>query len=71
VAAIRHGELDIVFLGMPEGERPAGVEALVRDHDAHVLMVPSGHRPAGARQVTLAEVAGGVRRRGPGQGRPV
>ncbi|MCB5169689.1 LysR family transcriptional regulator [Streptomyces bambusae] len=56
-AAIRRGELDIAFLGMPEGERPAGVEALVLDHDAHVLVVPAGHRLAGAPQVTLAEVA--------------
>ncbi|MGW7527826.1 LysR substrate-binding domain-containing protein [Streptomyces sp. NPDC054783] len=57
-AAIRAGELDIAFLGLPEGERPAGVETLVLDHDRHVLVVPAGHRPAGASRVTLAEIAG-------------
>ncbi|MEU3190300.1 LysR family transcriptional regulator [Streptomyces sp. NPDC006992] len=56
-AAVRKGELDIVFLGLPEGEQPAGVETLVLDHDAHVLVVPAGHRLAGASRVTLHEVA--------------
>ncbi|OEV00238.1 LysR family transcriptional regulator [Streptomyces qinglanensis] len=56
-AAVRKGELDIVFLGLPEGEQPAGVETLVLDHDEHVLVVPAGHRLAGASRVTLAEVA--------------
>ncbi|RST14641.1 LysR family transcriptional regulator [Streptomyces sp. WAC05374] len=57
-AAIRDGDLDIAFLGLPEGERPAGVETLVLDDDAHVLVVPAGHRLAGASRVALAEVAG-------------
>ncbi|MFC8920103.1 LysR family transcriptional regulator [Streptomyces sp. NPDC057116] len=57
-AAIRDGDLDIAFLGLPEGERPSGVEALVLDDDAHVLVVPAGHRLAGASRVALAEVAG-------------
>ncbi|MER6570584.1 LysR substrate-binding domain-containing protein, partial [Streptomyces sp. NPDC001093] len=57
-AAIRAGELDIAFLGLPEGERPAGVETVVLDHDRHVLVVPAGHRLAGAPRVTLAEIAG-------------
>ncbi|MFI7242352.1 LysR family transcriptional regulator [Streptomyces qinglanensis] len=56
-AAVRKGELDIVFLGLPEGEQPAGVESLVLDRDAHVLVVPAGHRLAGASRVTLHEVA--------------
>ncbi|MEU6480765.1 LysR family transcriptional regulator [Streptomyces sp. NPDC047017] len=58
VAAIRDGELDIAFLGLPEGERPAGVETLVLDHDEHVLVVPAGHPLAGAPRVTLREIAG-------------
>ncbi|WP_093839369.1 LysR family transcriptional regulator [Streptomyces aidingensis] len=57
-AAIRAGDLDIAFLGLPEGERPAGVETVVLDHDRHVLVVPAGHRLAGASRVTLAEIAG-------------
>ncbi|EST30655.1 LysR family transcriptional regulator [Streptomyces roseochromogenus subsp. oscitans DS 12.976] len=57
-AAIRAGELDIAFLGLPEGERPAGLETVVLDHDRHVLVVPAGHRLAGAARVTLAEIAG-------------
>ncbi|MDF4253301.1 LysR family transcriptional regulator [Streptomyces sp. WMMB303] len=56
-SAVRKGELDIVFLGLPEGEQPAGVETLVLDRDAHVLVVPAGHRLAGAPRVTLHEVA--------------
>ncbi|WP_264934609.1 LysR family transcriptional regulator [Streptomyces sp. A012304] len=57
-AAIRDGELDIAFLGLPEGERPSGVETVVLDHDAHALVVPAGHRLAGASRVTLPEIAG-------------
>ncbi|WP_053654478.1 LysR family transcriptional regulator [Streptomyces sp. MMG1121] len=57
-AAIRAGELDIAFLGLPEGERPAGVETVVLDHDEHVLVVPAGHRLAGGSRVTLAQIAG-------------
>ncbi|MGW4756456.1 LysR family transcriptional regulator [Streptomyces chartreusis] len=56
-AAVRDGELDIAFLGLPEGERPSGVETLVLDHDEHALVVPAGHRLAGAQQVTLEEIA--------------
>lgn len=58
VAAIRDGDLDIAFLGLPEGERPSGVESLVLDHDEHVLVVPAGHRLVGASRVTLSEIAG-------------
>ncbi|MER6072346.1 LysR family transcriptional regulator [Streptomyces sp. NPDC001817] len=58
VAAIRAGELDIAFLGLPEGERPAGVETVVLDHDRHVLVVAAGHRLAGVSRVTLADIAG-------------
>lgn len=57
-AAIRDGELDIAFLGLPEGERPPGVETVVLDHDEHVLVVPAGHPLAGAPRVTLQEIAG-------------
>ncbi|MFJ7076308.1 LysR family transcriptional regulator [Streptomyces sp. NPDC098781] len=56
-AAVRDGELDIAFLGLPEGERPSGVEALVLDHDEHALVVSAGHRLAGASRVTLREIA--------------
>ncbi|MFG1668197.1 LysR family transcriptional regulator [Streptomyces sp. Y7] len=56
-AAVRDGELDIAFLGLPEGERPSGVETLVLDHDEHALVVPAGHRLAGVDRVTLAEIA--------------
>ncbi|MFE4576986.1 LysR family transcriptional regulator [Streptomyces chartreusis] len=56
-AAVRDGELDIAFLGLPEGERPSGVETLVLDHDEHALVVPAGHRLAGAQRVTLEEIA--------------
>ncbi|MET7697000.1 LysR family transcriptional regulator [Streptomyces sp. NPDC005485] len=56
-AAIRSGELDIAFLGLPEGEPPPGVETLALDHDEHVLVVPAGHPLAGASRVTLREIA--------------
>ncbi|NGO07121.1 LysR family transcriptional regulator [Streptomyces sp. HC44] len=56
-AAVRNGDLDIAFLGMPESERPSGVECLVLAHDEHVLVVPAGHRLAGVSQVTLREIA--------------
>ncbi|GHH20371.1 LysR family transcriptional regulator [Streptomyces lanatus] len=56
-AAVRDGELDIAFLGLPEGERPSGVEALVLDHDEHALIVPAGHRLAGATRIALREIA--------------
>ncbi|MGW7043661.1 LysR family transcriptional regulator [Streptomyces avermitilis] len=56
-AAIRNGELDIAFLGLPEGERPPGVETVVLDHDEHVLVVPAGHRLAGVSQVPLCAIA--------------
>ncbi|MFJ8081033.1 LysR family transcriptional regulator [Streptomyces sp. NPDC096205] len=58
VAAIRDGELDIAFLGLPEGQLPTGVETLVLDHDEHVLVVPAGHRLAGASRVALRDIAG-------------
>ncbi|MER6428904.1 MULTISPECIES: LysR family transcriptional regulator [unclassified Streptomyces] len=57
VTALREGDLDIAFLGLPEGERPSGVETVVLDHDEHVLVVPAGHRLAGASRVTLGEIA--------------
>ncbi|GGS63180.1 LysR family transcriptional regulator [Streptomyces cinerochromogenes] len=57
VAAIRAGDLDIAFLGLPEDQRPSGVESLVLAHDAHVLVVAAGHRLAGAAGVTLPEIA--------------
>ncbi|GAB2755887.1 LysR family transcriptional regulator [Streptomyces bullii] len=56
-AAIRDGDLDIAFLGLPEGERPPGVETVVLDHDRHVLVVPAGHRLAGLPEVTLRDIA--------------
>ncbi|MFV0134391.1 LysR family transcriptional regulator [Streptomyces sp. HMX87] len=56
-AAVRNGDLDIAFLGLPEGEQPSGVETVVLDHDEHVLVVPAGHRLADAPRVTLAEIA--------------
>ncbi len=58
VAAVRRGELDIAFVGLPEGERPSGVETVVLDRDAHALVVPTGHRLAEADRVTLREIAG-------------
>ncbi|MBY8867909.1 MULTISPECIES: LysR family transcriptional regulator [Streptomyces] len=58
VAAIRDGDLDIAFLGLPEDEPPSGVRTLVLDRDRHVLVVPAGHRLAGADRVTLREIAG-------------
>jgi DNA-binding transcriptional LysR family regulator len=57
VAAIRDGELDIAFLGLPEDQRPSGVETLVLDEDEHVLVVPAGHRLAGAGRVALRDIA--------------
>ncbi|MFI8931186.1 LysR family transcriptional regulator [Streptomyces sp. NPDC053474] len=57
-AAVRDGDLDIAFLGLPEGDLPSGVESLVLDRDEHVLVVPAGHRLAGADRVTLREIAG-------------
>ncbi|AZQ40617.1 LysR family transcriptional regulator [Streptomyces cyaneochromogenes] len=56
-AAVRGGDLDIAFLGLPEGEPPSGVETVVLDHDAHVLVVPAGHRLAGSARVGLREIA--------------
>ncbi|NMO37709.1 LysR family transcriptional regulator [Streptomyces sp. GMY01] len=58
VAAIRDGDLDIAFLGLPEDEPPSGVRTLVLDRDRHVLVVPAGHRLAGAGRATLREIAG-------------
>ncbi|MYX43114.1 LysR family transcriptional regulator, partial [Streptomyces sp. SID89] len=58
VAAIRDGDLDIAFLGLPEDEPPSGVRTLVLDRDRHVLVVPADHRLAGAGRVTLREIAG-------------
>jgi DNA-binding transcriptional LysR family regulator len=58
VTAIRDGDLDIAFLGLPEGQRPSGVESVDLDHDRHVLVVPAGHRLAGASRITLEEIAG-------------
>ncbi|OIJ92376.1 LysR family transcriptional regulator [Streptomyces colonosanans] len=55
-AAIRNGDLDIAFLGLPESERPSGVESVVLDHDKHVLVVQAEHRLAGASQVALREI---------------
>ncbi|MEU2559962.1 LysR family transcriptional regulator [Streptomyces longispororuber] len=57
-AAVRRGDLDIAFLGLPEGARPHGVETLALDRDEHVLVVPTGHRLAGAARVTLLDIAG-------------
>ncbi|WP_156723853.1 LysR family transcriptional regulator [Streptomyces apocyni] len=56
-AAIRNSELDIAFLGLPEGERPSGVETVTLDHDEHVLVVSTSHRFAGVSQVTLRDIA--------------
>ncbi|WP_405733383.1 LysR family transcriptional regulator [Streptomyces sp. NBC_00028] len=56
-AAVRQGELDIAFLGLPPSQPPAGVEALALDHDEHALLVPAGHPLAGTPQVALHEIA--------------
>ncbi len=56
-AAVRAGDLDIAFLGLPEGERPSGVETVALDHDEHVLVLPTGHRLAGASRVRLRDIA--------------
>ncbi|GAA2317569.1 LysR family transcriptional regulator [Streptomyces hawaiiensis] len=56
-AAVRKGELDIAFLGVPENEPPSGVETVVLDHDEHVLVVPAGHRLTSVSQVTLQDIA--------------
>ncbi|WP_244203923.1 LysR family transcriptional regulator, partial [Streptomyces tricolor] len=56
-AAIRRGDVDIAFLGLPEGDQPSGVESVVLDHDEHVLVVAAGHRLAGAARVGLREIA--------------
>ncbi|MFH8239429.1 LysR family transcriptional regulator [Streptomyces sp. NPDC018321] len=56
-AAVRAGDLDIAFLGVPESEPPSGVETVVLGHDEHVLVVPTGHRAAGVSRVTLQEIA--------------
>ncbi|GAA5061102.1 LysR family transcriptional regulator [Streptomyces similanensis] len=58
VAAIRDGDLDIAFLGLPEDEPPSGVRTLVLDRDQHVLVVPAGHRLAGAGPLALRDIAG-------------
>lgn len=55
-AAVRKGELDIAFLGVPESQPPFGVETVVLGHDEHVLVVPARHQLAGASQVTLQEI---------------
>jgi DNA-binding transcriptional LysR family regulator len=55
-AAVRRGELDIAFLGVPQSEPPGGVENVVLGHDEHVLVVSAGHRLAGASQVTLKQI---------------
>ncbi|MEU9227974.1 LysR family transcriptional regulator [Streptomyces massasporeus] len=55
-AAVRKGELDIAFLGVPQSEPPVGVETVVLGHDEHVLVVSAGHRLADACQVTLGEI---------------
>ncbi|MFJ3617936.1 LysR family transcriptional regulator [Streptomyces iakyrus] len=56
-AAVRDGDLDIAFLGMPESERPSGVECVALARDEHVLVVPAGHRLAGASRVSLWDIA--------------
>ncbi|MFJ4325976.1 LysR family transcriptional regulator [Streptomyces tricolor] len=56
-AAVRRGDVDIAFLGLPEGDQPSGVESVVLDHDEHVLVVAAGHRLAGAARVGLREIA--------------
>ncbi|MFF8873193.1 LysR family transcriptional regulator [Streptomyces massasporeus] len=55
-AAVRKGELDIAFLGVPQSEPPVGVESVVLGHDEHVLVMSSGHRLADASRVTLKEI---------------
>ncbi|NUO44798.1 MAG: LysR family transcriptional regulator [Streptomyces sp.] len=56
-AAVRQGELDMAFLGLPPSQPPAGVEALALDHDKHALLIPAGHPLAGTPQVALREIA--------------
>ncbi|WP_217244891.1 LysR family transcriptional regulator [Streptomyces sp. AC602_WCS936] len=56
-AAVRSGDLDIAFLGVPESEPPFGVETVVLGHDQHVLVVPTGHWVTGVSRVTLQEIA--------------
>ncbi|WAP60229.1 LysR substrate-binding domain-containing protein [Streptomyces sp. S465] len=60
VAAIREGHLDIAFLGLPEGERPSGVETVALDHDRHALVVAAGHRLVGASRVMQGAGARGL-----------
>lgn len=52
------GLLDVALLGLPEGDRPAGVAARELARDRHVLVTAPGHPLAGAAAVTLADLDG-------------
>lgn len=56
-AAVRSGDVDVAFLGLPSHETPIGVNHQVLAEDRHVVVVAAGHPLADQRQVTLATLA--------------
>ncbi len=51
------GELDIAFLGLPEGDEPQGVRKRELARDDLVAVLPAGHRLAGRDRIALADLA--------------
>lgn len=51
------GELDVAFLGLPEGDEPQGVEARELARDDLVAVLPADHRLATRSPITLADIA--------------
>lgn len=56
-AQVAAGELDAAFLGLPERDRPRGVEVRELARDASVAVLPAGHPLAGAPRIPLARLA--------------
>ncbi|MDQ0725609.1 LysR substrate-binding domain-containing protein [Microbacterium sp. W4I20] len=57
-AAVRDGDLDVVLLGLREGQAPSGVASRVLSSDRLVAVLPPGHDLAASASVDLRDLAG-------------
>ncbi|MFD0853625.1 LysR substrate-binding domain-containing protein, partial [Actinomadura adrarensis] len=58
MAGVVAGELDVAFLGLPDGRKPTGVQSRVLARESLAVLLPPDHPFAGRKRLRLADLAG-------------